>query len=159
MNFFLLNILLAFMWMLFWGWIDVYSFLAGFALGYLVLGLVSRAINRKRNYATAGWDLLKFALYFAHAVVVSNLQVAWVVLSPRPRIAPRIVRYPVGDLSDIQLTTLANAITLTPGTLSTDVSDDGQWLYIHGMFGQDRDETVRALDEMRDKILTLIFAR
>src|SRR5690606_30103991 len=115
----------------------MYSFAAGFALGYVVLGLVSRATGSRRNYASAGWDLFRFSLYFIKILVISNLQVAREVLTPGLKITPSFLRYRVEDLTDIQLTTLANSITLTPGTLSVDVSDDGRWLYIHAMYAQD----------------------
>ncbi len=160
MNLFLLNILLAVMWMLFWGWPSTYSLVAGFILGYIVLGLVSRAIDdQRRNYATGGWDLLKFAVYFVRILLISNLQVAREVLTPSHGMTPRFIRYPIEGLTDIQITTLANAISLTPGTLSVDLADDRRWLYIHAMYARDRDEAIRSIDELRDQIMKRIFAR
>ena len=157
MTLFLLNILLAVVWMLFWDWLNIYSFAAGLVLGYLVLGLVSRAIDGQRNYATAGVDLIRFSVYFVKILIVSNLQVAREVITPGFTMTPRFIRYPVGDLTDIQLTTLANSISLTPGTLSVDVSDDQQWLYIHCMYAQDRESAVKSIDELRDQIMRLVF--
>jgi multicomponent Na+:H+ antiporter subunit E len=159
MNLFLLNILLAVMWMLFWGWPSLYTFIAGFVVGYIVLGLVSRAIDVRRNYASAAVDLAAFLFYFLKILLISNLQVAREVLTPGMSMTPRFIRYPIHDLTDIQITTLANTISLTPGTLSVDVADDKQWLYIHAMYAKDRQDAVRAIDELRSRILRLVFAQ
>jgi len=47
------------------------------------------------------------------------------------------VAVPLDARSDMEITLLANLITLTPGTLSLDVSDDRSVLYVHGMFVED----------------------
>ena len=60
------------------------------------------------------------------------------MVTPGLSMTPRIIRYPVSGLSPIELTTLANAISLTPGTLSIDVSPDDEWLYVHAMYAEDR---------------------
>ena len=72
---------------------------------------------------------------------------------------PRIIRYPVTGLSHTQMTTLASAITLTPGTLSADVDEAGQTLYIHCMYAHDRDAAVADLDELRDRLMREVFGR
>jgi multicomponent Na+:H+ antiporter subunit E len=48
-------------------------------------------------------------------------------------IRPAIIAYPLTVTTDAQITLLANMITLTPGTLSVDVSDDRKWLYVHAI--------------------------
>ncbi|MEM6505352.1 MAG: Na+/H+ antiporter subunit E, partial [Planctomycetota bacterium] len=53
--------------------------------------------------------------------------------------------------------TLANAITLTPGTLSADINDAGDTLYIHAMYAEAKKDATRDLDELRDKLLRLVF--
>lgn len=157
MNLFLLNILLAVIWMFLWGWVNAYSFVGGFVLGYIVLGLGSRAMQLPRNYATRGLDLLRFGLFFVRILIVSNLQVAREVLTPGFSMTPRMIRYDVSGLTPVQITTLANAISLTPGTLSVDLSDNARWLYIHAMYAADRDDAIRGIDQLRDNLLNWVF--
>jgi multicomponent Na+:H+ antiporter subunit E len=79
---------------------------------------------------------------FVRELILSALQVSWLVLQPKIRIRPGIIAYPLTLTTDVQITLLANMITLTPGTLSIDVSDDRRTLYIHVLDIADRDKLV-----------------
>ena len=70
---------------------------------------------------------------FVKELILSALKVAWLVLQPRIKIRPAIIAYPLTVTTDAQITLLANMITLTPGTLSVDVSGDRRTLYIHAI--------------------------
>lgn len=157
MRFFLLNILLAVLWMLMWGFFDLYSLAAGFALGYLLLGIVSRTVPG-HGYGVKGWRLLSFTAYFLQILIKANLQVAREIITPGFQMTPRIIRYPVDGMNDFQITSFANAITLTPGTLSLDVSDDKRYLYVHCMYAKDRRDAVKALDELRHRMNKELFS-
>jgi multicomponent Na+:H+ antiporter subunit E len=76
---------------------------------------------------------LNLATYFIGQLILSALQVAWLVMQPRLRLRPGIIAYPLTVTSDVQITLLANMITLTPGTLSVDVSRDRKTLFIHAI--------------------------
>lgn len=76
--------------------------------------------------------LLLIAL-FVKELILSALRVAWLVVQPQLKLRPAIIAYPLTVTSDAQITLLANMITLTPGTLSVDVSDDRKTLYIHAI--------------------------
>ena len=73
---------------------------------------------------------------------MSSLQVAWDVLTPMHRSRPGIVAVPIEAKTDFEITTLANLVSLTPGTLSLDLSSDHKTLYVHAMFVDDP-ETIR----------------
>ena len=76
---------------------------------------------------------LSLLLLFIRELVMSALKVAWLVVQPKLTIRPAIIAYPLTVTTDLQITLLANMITLTPGTLSVDVSDDRKWLYVHAI--------------------------
>lgn len=156
MKLFLINILLAVLWMFLWGNFSFWSLLAGFVLGYVLLGLVCRTMNVP-NYASRGMKLLSFTVYFLRILVKANFQVAREVLSPGYQQTPRIIRYQVEGMTPLQITSLASAITLTPGTLSVDVTDDNKTLYVHCMYGKDREDAVRELDKLRHRLMTEVF--
>ena len=90
-------------------------------------------------------------------LVKANLEVAWEIITPGFGMEPRILRYSVAGLSDVEVTTLANAITLTPGTLSADLSEDGETLFIHAMYARDRDQALAAVDQLRHWLLREVF--
>jgi len=157
MRWFLLNILLALLWMFMWGSFGLYELLSGMAVGYLVILLISRIAGYK-GYGKRLMDIVLFGAYFVRILIKANLQVAWEVITPGHYMTPRFIRYPVAGMTDIQITVLANAITLTPGTLSVDLSDAKEFLYIHAMYAEDRQQAVVDIDELRDRILRELFS-
>jgi multicomponent Na+:H+ antiporter subunit E len=87
--------------------------------------------------------LLAFVAYvfaFVVALVRANLDVARLVLSPRMRLRPGFLAVPMEAESDLEITFLANSITLTPGTISVHVAHDHRMIVIHALdVGDDPD--------------------
>ena len=65
-----------------------------------------------------------FLLQLVGAIIIANFQVAIIVLSKNMPIKPEIVTYKTQVNSDLLKTILANAITLTPGTMTVDIAED-----------------------------------
>jgi len=80
---------------------------------------------------------LRYYGYFFKELVISNLRLAAVVLSPSLPIKPGIVKVRTRLKSRMGRLMLANSITLTPGTLTVEM--DGEWLYIHWVSVQSPD--------------------
>lgn len=156
MKIFLLHVVLAVLWVLMWGQFDVYTLAAGFVVGYLLLALLGRR-QEGAQYATKLWRVLRFTVYFVRILVIANWQVAKLVLTPSMPIRPRILRYPVAELTPAQTTTLASAITLTPGTLAVELSPDDEWLYIHCIDAADRARAIAQLEELKQRLLKEVF--
>lgn len=76
---------------------------------------------------------LSLILLFVRELILSALKVAWLAVQPKITLRPAIIAHPLTVTTDAQITLLANMITLTPGTLSVDVSDDRKTLYIHAI--------------------------
>lgn len=158
MRLFLLNILLALLWMLMWGQFQMYTMIAGFMLGYLLLGVVTRiTADRDQEYGIRGIRMISFIAYFIRILIKANLIVAKEIITPGFQMTPRFIRYDVRGLTPFQLTSLANAITLTPGTLSVDLGDDHRYLYIHCMYAENTAHAVSEIDELRDRLLKEFF--
>jgi multicomponent Na+:H+ antiporter subunit E len=79
-------------------------------------------------------------VYFLYELVVSSLQVAWDVLTPEMKARPTLVVVPLDAKTDLELMLTANIISLTPGTLSIDLSRDRTELLVHSMFGAEDPE-------------------
>lgn len=164
----LLHLTLALLWVLLWGSFDLFTLLAGLVIGFALMLLQARTERTPLSYpivraATLGyptrlWRLVRFIFYFLRILILANWQVAKLILAPSMPIHPRIIRYDVADLTPVQLTTLANAITLTPGTLSADVSQDDRTLYVHCLNAPDPDEAMQEIDELKRKMLRGVFS-
>ena len=154
-GYFLLNLFLAALYMAMQNSVTLLDAIAGLIIGMFIVGLVARATGG--GYLARLWALVKFAAYFLYILVKANLQVAWEVVTPGFTMTPRIIRYDTAGLTDGQLTTLANAITLTPGTLSADVSESGDTLYIHCMYAADRAAAIAEIDGLRRRLMQEVY--
>jgi multicomponent Na+:H+ antiporter subunit E len=96
------------------------------------------------------WTVRLF-LAFLRDLWLSSLQVTRAVLAPRGAASPRFVTVPLAaQRSDVEITLIANYITLTPGTLTVDVSPDRRTLLVHSLLSGDGGAAVRA--DVRDGI-------
>jgi len=138
MRLFLMNTLLALAWIALTGTFTPVNFLFGFALGFSLLWFTQR-LRPPTNYFSKVVQVLEFVLFFLAELVVANIRVLVVVLSPRLPISPAVVAIPLDVRSDTAITLLGNLITLTPGTLYLDVSHDRSVMYVHTMFVDDLD--------------------
>jgi multicomponent Na+:H+ antiporter subunit E len=130
---FLLNMVLAVVWALLIGSIDLPNLVVGFLLGYFVLWL-SQPVLGGTKYFRRGPRAVRFIAFFVKELIVSNIVVAAEVLTPTRLRRPGVVAIPLDAKTDAEITVLANVVTLTPGTLSLDVSEDRSTLYVHTMF-------------------------
>lgn len=143
-NRFLSNLLLTFVWVALTGGFNFPNILFGFLLSYFVLFIITRGRRRARYFRLVP-KLIAFAFYFIYELIKANLQVAWEVSTPKLYMKPGIVGVPLDIKSDAQITFLANLITLTPGTLSLDISEDKKVLYVHSMYIKDREEFIKSI--------------
>jgi len=126
-------------WLLVWPYdfavkaLDLQSVIAGAAVSLLVALLFSEVIIKSpakwlspRRYL---WTIYYLPMFFYYCIK-ANVDVAYRVLHPAMPIKPGIVKVKTTLSSDSARCALANSITLTPGTLTVDITDDG-YLYIH----------------------------
>lgn len=77
---------------------------------------------------------------FMKELTVANYQVAKLVLSPSAKLKPGFVAVPLSAATDFEITSFANSITLTPGTISVHISDDRKVIVMHAIdVGDDLD--------------------
>jgi len=145
-----LNILLAFIWCLLQESLKWHEFLIGALLGYGVIRLLKPVLEDgqasgkvpqtgpgSKGYFGLFFSTLRYVFVFLVEVIKANIQVVKIVLSPTLNITPGIIAYRMDVKSDAGITLLANSITLTPGTLTVDLSKDKKTLYIHALHIED----------------------
>ena len=148
MNGLLWNFLLALVWIGMTAEFTPVNFVIGFGLGMLILFFARRVIGTP-YYLAKMVQVLELFVFVLWELILANLRVAYDVLTPGYRMRPGVVAIPLDARTDVEITLLANLITLTPGTLSLDVSSDRRVLYIHIMYIDNDD-----LAEVRRKIKT-----
>lgn len=129
--------LIAIAWCFLQGSITLGNLMLGACLAVLVF-LVSQSFNGMQGSINQLKAIIKLIFFIVRELVVSSLRVAWDILTPTVYARPRIIRIPIGDLNDVATTVLANAISLTPGSLTLELSDNKQYLYVHVMYAEDR---------------------
>lgn len=142
----LTNLLLALAWMALTGAFDPPNLFIGFALGYALLWVVRRG-PRGAAYFVRAKRITSFTIFFLKELIRANLRVAHDVLTLRIHMKPAVVAIPLDAETDAEITLLANLITMTPGTLSLEVSEDRSTLYLHAMFVDDPEALRREIKE------------
>ncbi|MBR9776019.1 MAG: Na+/H+ antiporter subunit E [Cytophagales bacterium] len=138
---FLSNLLLSFIWLAVTGDFSFINFVFGFTLSFLLMWLISQR-GEDNRYLYRGPKVVAFIFFFLYELVKANLQVAYDVITPSYFMKPGIIKIPLDAKTDMEITLLANLITLTPGTLSLDVSDDRKVLYVHAMYVKNKDRFI-----------------
>jgi multicomponent Na+:H+ antiporter subunit E len=157
MKYLSINIALAVIWTGLVGSFTIGGILAGFIFGYALLFIVFGRQEDARPYFRKFPGSIGFVFYYLRELVKANLIIAIDILRRHPRIRPGIVAIPLDANTDFEITLLANLITMTPGTLSLDISDDRKVLYIHAMYIDDPEEVRRETKEVLErKILELL---
>jgi multicomponent Na+:H+ antiporter subunit E len=153
---FVWNLLLALGWAAISGDFTIVNVLIGFVVGYGLLYLAQRITGRSR-YSTKVRQVIDFMLFYLWQFTLANLRIAIDVLTPRFRIRPGVIAFPLDAKTDLEIVMLANLLTLTPGTLSLDVSTDRRFLYIHALYIDEAEKVRREIKEGLERRLLQIM--
>ena len=154
-----INILLALLWAALTGQFTLENLAIGFILGYAVLYFL-RGVFGSGQYFSKGAQVLRFSAFFVWELVIANLRVARDVLRPGPlRMKPRVIAVPIDLHGDVPVTLLANVISLTPGTLSLDISDDRKTLFVHAIHAPDSEKAIGEIKQGFERLVSNLFSQ
>ncbi|OLO38842.1 Na+/H+ antiporter subunit E [Alkalihalophilus pseudofirmus] len=148
----LLNVVLAFIWAFLQNSYTFVDFFIGYLVGLLIL-FVLRRFLKFDFYFRRVVAVIKLILLFSKELILANWDVIKIVLSPNMDIQPGIIAVPTKLKTEWELTLLASLISLTPGTLSMDFSDDNKILYIHSIHVPDKDEMIKQIHNTFEKAI------
>ncbi|MFP3918522.1 Na+/H+ antiporter subunit E [Lysinibacillus telephonicus] len=148
----LLNLFLAFLWMFLSSNYSVSRFIIGYLLGLLTI-LALRRFFKNRLYIDRIWAIIKLAFLFIKELILANISVLILVLSPKLQLQPAFFKYNTELTQEWEITLLSNLITLTPGTVVVHVSDDSKSLFIHVIDSNDIDETIDSIRNSFEKAI------
>ncbi|MEF8757026.1 MAG: Na+/H+ antiporter subunit E [Halobacteriales archaeon] len=134
------------------------EFLIGLAVGLPIAFLFRRMYTTEVPMGVvlrAAPAAVVYVVLFVKEMVIANLDVAYRVLSPSMPIRPTVIRLPLRVEKDIAIATIANSITLTPGTLSMDYDPDRNALYVHALYCDDPENVTAPIRTWEDYALRI----
>ena len=140
------NLLLALAWVAATGVFSFDNLVVGFLMGFLALFISRRVVGSPRYFNKVG-QVISLLGFFLWELLLANLRVAHDVLTPRHYMRPGVIAVPLDAETDNEITMLSNLLTLTPGTLSLDVSVDRKVLYVHAMYIDDAEDVRRKIKD------------
>lgn len=99
--------------------------------------------------------MVSFAIYYLFKVVQSNIYIAYDILTPRMHTNPGFIWVPLKLQSDFGILIFSNLLSMTPGTLTVDLSGDKKKLLVHFLYNNEKDEISFEINKIQDKILKL----
>lgn len=138
---FLVNLLIALIWMFLQNSYLLTTFVFGFIIGLFIL-FVLRRFFEYDFYFRRVFAFVKLVGVFLIEMIKANVDMIKVVLQPRLKNKPGIIAVETELETEIEIATLAALITLTPGTVSMDFSADGRTIFVHSIDVDDRDEII-----------------
>lgn len=119
-------------WIIFNGRVTAEILLSGFVLSAVIYGFFCKFMGYSpendlkilRNLPAG----ILYILLLIWEVVLANVQIIKLVLSPQIDISPKLIFFKTDLKSEFSKVVLANSITLTPGTITGNLSDDGTFL-------------------------------
>jgi multicomponent Na+:H+ antiporter subunit E len=153
----LANLVISLLWMAVAGMWSAGGLLLGLIIGAVLLSLLPGRRGGLR-YGVRLLRFLKLILVFLREFSLSVLRVARLVVSPKMKIEPRFFTFPLTITSDIEITLLANMITLTPGTLTVDVAEDRKSLMVHAIDCPDPEAARRDIANGFERLIREAFA-
>lgn len=145
-------------WVALWGDLSVANLLAGIVIGLVSVWLVPLG-GASGAVSLRPLALLRFLGYFLWALVRSSAVVAWEIVTPGDRTYQGIIEMRL-DTTNLGVATLiANAISLTPGTLTLEVREDPLRLYVHVLHLRDMDAVRAELDHLHRLVVEALPER
>ena len=152
----LLSLFLLFIWLLLMNDLGLGHWLMGALLGWLIPLLTHLFWERTPKL----YKPVKLCLFFLRIlgdIVFANLQVAKLIIGSTAKLRPAFVEVPLDTDNEFVITVLASVVSLTPGTVSADISADRRTLLVHGLDVEDRAALVASIKQRYEAPLKEIF--
>ncbi len=137
---------LVVIWLALWSDLSVANVLSGVLVAVAVVAVFG---ERPGRLIVRPIPILRFALFFLRKLVESTVVVARAVIAPKGAVHTGVIAVPLDGCSDAVVTLIADAISLTPGTLTIEVHQDPPTLFVHALDVRDVSKVqadIRALE-------------
>lgn len=144
-------------WILLSGRLDAMHLGLGLLCSLLVALFSHELIRNPQGLGPVFTWFIPFLGWLIYEIIMANIEVARQVIHPRMPISPGIIKFRTDLKSDMALTTLANSITLTPGTMTIDIV--GSDFYIHCLTIEDEEKVIAKEREFERQVKRLFGER
>lgn len=100
---------------------------------------------------------IRYALMVIGDIIIANFEVALLVIGPSKKLSPAFVAVPLDIEHELPITILASTVSLTPGTVSAEISNDKKWLYVHVLHLTNKEELIDLIKQRYERPLMEIF--
>lgn len=152
----ILSLMLWLLWLLLNNDFSLAQALLGLLFAWLV-PLLTRPFWLSRPTVRRPGKLLVFLLLVHRDIVVANIAVARLILGSPSHLKPAFVEVPLDLDNELLITVLASIVSLTPGTVSADISADHRTLLVHGLDVDDPETLVATIKQRYEAPLKEIF--
>jgi multicomponent K+:H+ antiporter subunit E len=135
------------------------------AMGHVVLGAILGMLIPW--FSAAFWPekiclgkpslFLRFMGVVGFDIIIANITVAKLILSPNDSLKPNFLHIPLDITHPLGISVLASTISLTPGTVSTDLSHDKKTLIVHALHVEDIDAEIKSIKTRYERPLMEVF--
>jgi len=153
-----LTIVLLVCWVLLMNDVSLGNVLLGLVLGTAIAFCVGEGLWLTPVHFGKPWLLVRLLGHVLHDILVANLEVALLVLGPMKRLRPAFIEVPLDSTHEIALSALISIVSLSPGTLCAELSDDRRRLVVHVLDLEDEAELVALIKSRYEAPLMEIFA-
>jgi len=135
------------------------------APGHMVLGailaivipLLTSTFWEEKVCISHPLTLLKFVGIVFWDIMIANVIVAKLILGNKETLQPKFLHIPLDLEHSLAISLLANTISLTPGTVSCDLSKDRKTLLVHGLHEEDPESTIKEIKQRYEQPLKKVF--
>ncbi|MFB7157790.1 Na+/H+ antiporter subunit E [Lysinibacillus sp. NPDC056232] len=152
---FILNLFIATLWLLLQDEVipQFSTFLMGFIVGIGILYAMHRFYGTQ-FYLRRVFSIIKLLWLFNWELLLSSYSVLRQITTPKLAITPGIFTYKTALKGDWEITALALLLTLTPGSVVMEVSEEGDLFYIHAMdIEQSKEAVIRSIGKFEQAIM------
>lgn len=103
------------------------------------------------------YQLIGFLIFYLVEMIKANILIARDILSPGAKMTPGIVRIELDLTSDHEILSLFNLISMTPGTLSVDLSSDKKYIYVHAWHIEDEEQFKKDIKNKLEKRVMEVY--
>jgi len=96
--------------------------------------------------------ILEFIVFYLVKLVEANFYIAWDILTPKMHTKPAFMEVPVTLKSDLGLLLFSNLLSMTPGTMSMDISPDKKTVLVHVLYYSTDDILLKDFNRIQEKI-------
>ena len=95
---------------------------------------------------------IEFIVFYLVKLVQSNIYIAYDILTPKMHTDPCLIKVPLYLMSDFNLLVFSNLLSMIPGTLSIDMTDDKTFLEVHVLYKKDKNKMLAEIQKIQEKI-------